>query len=385
MSSPQYDFIFTGGGAAALSLAMRIKHSAVLRDKRILLIDHSEKTANDRTWSFWEKGEGFFESILFATWAGLDFVGTGSRQPLDIAPYRYKMIRGIDFYTYCQQTLRQMGGVHFRRGHVDAVTCRNEEVQIVIDGEELDAGRTVVFNSLFASEPRDSRELYLLQHFKGWVIETDEPAFDPSRATLMDFSVEQSHGTTFAYVLPFSERSALVEYTLFTESLLEAEAYEAGLQSYLDRILQGKPYRVVEKEFGIIPMTDRSFAFHQQGVYHIGTAGGRTKASTGYTFQFIQKQSEAIVQALEKNIPLQSLRFHAGRFRLYDGILLSILANGYPPGKAVFCRLFQRNKASRIFRFLDNESSVAQDLQLISTLPFTPFLKAAWKRYMMRR
>ena len=32
--------------------------------------------------------------------------------------------------------------------------------------------------------------------------------------------------------------------------------------------------------------------------WQIGTAGGQTKASSGYTFQFIQKQSQQIVDYL---------------------------------------------------------------------------------------
>ena len=36
-------------------------------------------------------------------------------------------------------------------------------------------------------------------------------------------------------------------------------------------------------------------------MYFIGTAGGQTKASTGYTFRFIQKQADKIVEELISN------------------------------------------------------------------------------------
>ena len=94
----------------------------------------------------------------------------------------------------------------------------------------------------------------------------------------MDFRVHQDHGTTFAYVLPFNETKALVEYTLFTKTLLEQEQYDAGLKNYLTEILKLENYTVSHTEFGVIPMTNRKFEFQNNGVLNIGTAGGQTKA-----------------------------------------------------------------------------------------------------------
>ena len=43
---------------------MRMIKSGKFSDKKILLIDKEPKTKNDRTWCFWEKGNGFFENIV---------------------------------------------------------------------------------------------------------------------------------------------------------------------------------------------------------------------------------------------------------------------------------------------------------------------------------
>lgn len=381
MSSLKYDFIFTGTGAAAMSLAVRIKHSPELRNKSILLIDRSIKNKNDRTWSFWEKGDGFFDSIIYKSWDDLVFNSDGIRLYLDIAPYRYKMIRGIDFYTHCLESLRSFSDVQFIHGNVEWQLHGGHPDSITIDGKLFDTSNAIIFNSIFDDSPRSTKEIYLLQHFKGWIIETDEPFFNSGEATLMDFSVDQLHGTTFAYVLPFTDRRALVEYTLFTSRLLEDADYELGLQQYLSTILKGRSYRILEKEFGIIPMTDRRFPTYQNGIFHIGTAGGQTKASTGYTFQFIQKQSEQIVKALEKGSLADAMKKQGpSRFHFYDGILLALLAKGHPPGKEIFTKLFARNRAADIFRFLDNQTSVLEELRLISRLPFLPFFKKAVQR-----
>jgi lycopene beta-cyclase len=45
----------------------------------------------------------------------------------------------------------------------------------------------------------------------------------------------------------------------------------------------------------------------------------------------------------------------------------------------IFIQLFQKNSIHDIFRFLDEEASLPDDIRLISTLPKLPFLKALMK------
>ena len=91
--------------------------------------------------------------------------------------------------------------------------------------------------------------------------------------------------------------------------------------------------------------------------YQIGTAGGQTKASSGYTFQFIQKQSQQIADCLVKGKSLNYIfRSTPKRFRFYDNTLLHILYHNKFPGKKIFTSLFQKNKPQQVLRFLDNES-----------------------------
>lgn len=106
----------------------------------------------------------------------------------------------------------------------------------------------------------------------------------------MDFRVSQEEGTTFVYVMPLSPTQALVEYTLFTERLLTQDQYNAGLKNYIESFLQTNEYKVLEEEFGVIPMTDLVFPEVEGNIIHLGTAGGQTKPSSGYTFRFIQKR-----------------------------------------------------------------------------------------------
>ena len=80
---------------------MRMLRSGKFADKKILLIDKDAKKKNDRTWCFWEKENGFFDEIVFRKWNTVSFLSEEFSSNMDINPYQYKMIRGIDFYTYC--------------------------------------------------------------------------------------------------------------------------------------------------------------------------------------------------------------------------------------------------------------------------------------------
>lgn len=371
-----YHYIILGAGCAGLSLLIRMIESGKFADKKILLIDKEQKNKNDRTWCFWENGKGFFEPVVYRKWDDLIFRTHNFSSLLDIQPYQYKMIRGLDFYNYCFEKIKRQANVEIIVDEIREISQQNGQLSILLGNETVNAGNAVVFNSLYKPGSANNKNFYLLQHFKGWMIQAEKETFNPEVATLMDFRIQQRYGTCFVYVLPFNAKEALVEYTLFTDSLLKDERYELELKDYVNNFIGLNFFKVTSKEFGVIPMTNEKFHFFKNGVYHIGTAGGQTKASTGYTFQFIQKQTEAIVECLVNNDNLSELKFSPRRFHFYDSTLLHLLANGKLEGKEIFGRLFSKNKASQIFKFLDNESTLVEEIKIMSTLQIRKFFKA---------
>jgi len=359
---------------------MRMIRSGKFADKKILLIDKEIKNKNDRTWCFWETQPGFFEDIVYKKWDRISFLSEDFSDTMNISPYQYKMIRGIDFYNYCFDEIKKSPGIEILNGNLSAGYSHKEGVTIKIDDKTHHLDSATVFNSIANLENKLTEEIKLLQHFKGWVVESAKPFFDPGIASIMDFRVHQEHGTTFAYILPFSETKALVEYTLFSKALLEPQQYDVELKKYMAEILKLDNYTVSGTEFGVIPMTNRKFEFQNNGVFNIGTAGGQTKASSGYTFQFIQKQSKQIADCLANGDSLFTIFDHPKRFRFYDNTLLHILYNKKLQGKKIFTSLFKKNKPQAVLRFLDNETSLNDELKIISSLPTWPFLKAAFKQ-----
>jgi lycopene beta-cyclase len=369
----KFHYIIAGAGCAGLSFLTRLLRTDQFNDKKILLIDKAPKTANDRTWCFWEKENGFFESIVYDSWDQLWFHGNGYSALHDIKPYRYKMIRGEDFYKHCFSIIEKYPNVTVQYSTIDQI----KDGVVKAGNESYTAD--YIFNSIIFEKPVLAKDqFFLLQHFKGWVIETEKVIFDKDQATLMDFRVSQEHGTTFVYVMPFSPNRALVEYTLVSESLLNAADYDKGLSDYLRHFLQIDKYKLLQEEFGSIPMTNYRFPANQGNIIHMGTAGGQTRPSSGYTFQFIQKQSASLVDSLLlKGIPLAVNGFDQRRAHWYDSILLRILSEGQLPGSTIFTTLFRRNKATEILQFLDNETGFLQEMKIISVLPKGIFVKAA--------
>jgi len=335
------------------------------KGKRILLIDREQKNLNDRTWCFWESGPGPFESIVYHRWPKAWFRSSSYESLLDLAPYNYKMIRGIDFYEYAKGILETDSAFSFIQAELKNVGG-NAGAAYVDDqsGKRYEAKQ--VFSSILFEKPvLRPGEHYLLQHFRGWIIETASGTFDPAIATLMDFRVAQDHGCTFAYVLPFTEKRALVEYTLFTAARLNTDEYDAGLRNYTEQWLQRSDYKILDTEDGVIPMTSHRFKSESSAVIMIGTAGGQTKASSGVR----QLEHDLLIKEPANTSPK--------RFHFYDKVMLDVLAENRLPGDLLFSKLFEKNTTPAVLAFLDNETSFSQELSIISSLPIAPFLKAA--------
>lgn len=379
MASKTYDFIILGAGCAGLSLLMRMMEESFFSEKKILVIDREKKNKNDRTWCFWEKENGLFETIVHHQWEKVNFYADYYCGQLTLAPYRYKMIRGIDFYESILNKAVNFSNIEFLYAEVLSVTSYNKNAIVELENDSITA--SYIFNSILFDKDKKpaTKNLYqLLQHFKGNTIKTETACFDPTVATLMDFRVSQQFGTAFFYLMPLTTTTALVEYTLFTEELLPANAYETALKEYMHQFLGIEKYEVLHEEFGIIPMTNQHFPLQQNRVVNMGIVGGQVKGSSGYAFQFIQKRTAAIVEGLMKGKnAFDSVSFQQKKGNLYDAVLLNVLHYHKMPGHKIFASIFSKNKTETVLRFLDNESNLVEDLQIMSSVPTSIFLPAA--------
>ena len=379
-----YDYIIAGGGCSGMSLLYHLLHSS-LKDASILVLDNNWHDPPGKTWCFWNKEPYPYLSAQKTSWDILQYKTDKFTQTQDVAPYQYYYIDSKDFFQEIRDLIQQFPNVVI--AHEEVIDIKEENHAGVVTTMENEYISPMVFNSIPPNIP-DSQDQYysLKQHFLGWFIETEIPTFEKDKITFMDFRVPQYGEARFMYVLPFSETQALVEYTLFSESLISREEYQQELQAYLEFQAGFPSYRVMGEEYGVIPMTDYPFQQHRgRHIINLGTAGGFTKASTGYTFKNIQADVKAIVASLEASGSPHYQRKQKKRFSWYDTLLLHIILNKGQLTKAIFDVLFRKNDIRLILRFLDEETKWWEDIYILTRLPWMPFLQALWEHYVLGR
>ncbi len=382
----RYDYVMAGGGMAGLSLAYAIAGSG-LTDKSILIVDPETKGENDRTWCYWTRDGHPIEAIVSRDWSVLRFVSHSWAHDFDLGDYRYAMVRGEDFYRETLDRLERHPGVEFERGRVLRIEDDEECARVETEHRTVLAGW--VFDSRFEPQEYEQRcgpHHYLKQHFVGWVVETAQPVFDPHTPTLFDFRTPAHDEMRFFYVMPFCERRALVEYTLFSAELLSDAEYVRAIETYLREVAGVTEYRVVDRERGVIPMTDEPVVRREgRRTLAIGTRGGRVKASTGYAFRRTQLDSQAIVQSLLRRDHPFDLPAPPRGARMLDTMLLQVMYRRGELSERVFTALFRRNPIDRLLRFLDEETSPAQTIAVMASVPILPFLAAFWRTHVLKR
>jgi lycopene beta-cyclase len=371
-----FDYIFTGTGLATLMTVYKMILSGKFSNKSILLLDENLKKNNDRTWCFWQKERSLWNSVVSKKWDSALFANENFKRNMALKPYQYNQIKGLDFYNFVFDAISKNSNITFS---TEKVTDINELESHVFVGTEANRFTCdYLFNSIYTKALAQNQTQYpvLQQHFIGWFVKTETEIFNPEEATFMDFSVEQRGNTRFMYVLPVSKTEALIEYTLFSENLLQTEEYENAIQNYLHK-LGAEQFEIVEKERGSIPMTCYPFwKKNTKRVLNIGTAGGWTKASTGYTFRNSDKKSSQLVDFLQKENFIMSSFHKKNRFWFYDLLLLDILHRNNELGSSIFSSLFKKGDPALIFKFLDEETNIMEDLRVILKCPKIPFIKA---------
>ncbi|WP_425436088.1 lycopene cyclase family protein [Micromonospora avicenniae] len=364
-----------GGGAASLVLAALDRHG--VRGLRVTVIDPVHRRGQDRTWAFWDRPGGDLDPLLSASWQRVEVVTPAARRVLDLAPLRYAMLRSAAVYERAAAAERRLGVTRMLAA-VDSVHDDGERVLVRTAGDAPTVRAGWVLDSRPRPPARPGRTTWL-QHFRGWWLAAERPLFDPGRAVLMDFRTPQpARGVSFGYLLPVSDRYALVEYTEFSPTLLTGAGYDAALAGYRDLLgLDSARLTVREVENGVIPMTDAPFDAHPSPrVVRLGTAGGATRPSTGFTFSAMRRQADQVARALAEGRPPVPPPAYPRRHRWMDAVALRALDRGTVGGPEFFARLFERNAPERVLRFLDGTTAPAEELAVMSSTRLRPMVTA---------
>ena len=354
----EFDYTILGGGCAGLSLAYELEIHNKLKEKTLAIIEPRLEYKRDKTWSFWKTTEHNFDDCIKKSWKNFSINTTNKTKFVECNSLPYQSIDSGLFYDKIINTLNKNKNIYFYKNISD-----------------INLNNTFIFNSVPALGPKEDT---LWQHFMGIEIETTKNTFDEEIMNLMDFDCEQRDRVHFFYTLPYDKKTALIETTWLSKmnnNLLTD--YENQLKDYVENHLNIKNYKINYTEKGAIPLFKLSNV-NEKNKINIGTAGGMTRLSTGYTFLNIQDHSKFIRKNIENINNMKKYEIKK-KYHFLDNIFLKVLDNNPKQIPDIFFKMFEKSPKT-VIQFLSNKSNILQDLSVVlSMTKKSLFIKALLK------
>lgn len=383
-----YELAILGGGCAGLSLAMRLAESGLAAPKTLIL-EKNAQYLNDRTWCFWDEGNPELKAWVDHSWLNFEIKNGTNRFTKSCANNPYLMLSAKTFYNQAiaKIALNEQSLTLLKNQEILEVTKIQHQLwRIITHNGAYTANKIVDTRPNFNNQQASS---ILWQSFIGDEVETSADVFDRNAFVLMDFDASFSQGLGFVYVLPFSARHALLEYTVFSENALTAEKLrEYGKPAFL-KYLNGIDYKTLRTEFGQLPMGNQKIKKSSDPSYvYAGLFAGAARPSSGYAFQRIQQWAKQCSDALINHQLLVAPKKDAWTLAAMDEIFLSVLKSNPSKSIALFFNFFLHGKTTSVIRFLSDHARIVDYFSIISAMPSLLFLKQlpiyAYKRLLNR-
>ena len=350
----EFDYTIIGGGCAGLSLAYELEVHGKLKDKTLAIIEPRQEYKKDKTWSFWKVVNHNFDDCVKKNWENFSINIPGKTNYLECKNYPYQSIDSGLFYQKINNRLKE-----------------NKNISFFKDIAEINTKNSFIFNSVPEIK---KNHLNLWQHFCGVEIETKNNFFDEEIFNLMDFDCEQRESVHFFYTLPYSKNKALIETTWLSKMNDNSQKdYDNQLKEYIEKHLKIKNYEITYREEGAIPLFYPIYKKEKNKI-NIGTAGGMTRLSTGYTFLNIQEHSKYLRENIENIYNLKKFEI-SKKYQYLDDIFLRVLNENPEKMSNIFFNMFNTSPKT-VIKFLSNKSNFYEDLKIILQMPKLTFIKA---------
>ena len=370
-----FDIVIIGAGCSGLSLAYRLIDSSY----KVCVIENTSRENRIRkTWSYWNTYSHPFRHLEMKPNRQLQIKNI-ENIILDCKDYNYCSIDSYDFDEHVFSKIDSSTNVEiiFKNSISDITELKDGfSLKTINDDEHLKA------QYIFDSRPNRTHA-HMKQVFKGIFVEFDEELnnFIPS---LMDFSNKSEFH--FMYSLPISKNQYLFESTYYTSSKIDEVKMTDEVHAYI-KDKYDIQYSVIREEYGEIPLsTNVNLNDKHSKIINIGIPAGSTRASTGYTFLNIQKQSDEYIKMLNGEKFIEYPKTLKNKIlRKMDNLLLMIIRDEPLKSMNILFTMFKKNTNNRTIRFLSDIPTMVDILCIIWSMPKLLFIKYAIKSITTRK
>lgn len=367
------DLLLLGGGLANGLLALRL--SQVRPELDVRIVEAADRLGGVHTWSFFEPDltptqRAWIEPLIAHRWPGYSVRFPKVERRVETG---YSSVTAARFARAVDRALpgRIMTGV--------SVVSAGPTEAVLADGRRLTA-RAVIDGR----GPTAAPDLALgFQKFVGLEVRLAAP-HGLSEPIVMDACVDQAGGYRFLYVLPFDDRTLLIEDTRYTDGDdLDRDLFRTGVRDYAAQrgwVIE----TVLREEEGVLPVAlDGDIAAHLKRLGPTALSGlraGLFHPTTGYSLpdavRLADHLAERIGAAPDGPALVQDIRRHAGDvwaqrgfYRLLNRMLFRAAR---PDQRYRVLERFYRLPRPLIERFYAGETTLGDKARILSGKPPVP-------------
>ncbi|MGV6820183.1 MAG: lycopene beta-cyclase CrtY [Parvularcula sp.] len=371
VDTAHFDVVFCGGGLASGLAAFRLAQKQP--DTRIAIVERGPILGGNHTWSFHETdltpaASRWIAPFVTAQWSSQTIRFPARTRTLSTG---YRTITSERF----DQTVRTVPNISVITGvSVTAVTATQVTLE---DGRDLSC-RAVLDGR--GDAPSPALELGF-QKFLGQEVTFAEP-HGLDAPIIMDATIPQLDGYRFVYVLPFTENSALIEDTYYSDgNHLDPEGLRTNINAYAHA--QGWSIKsLIREEQGVLPIIldgdiTAYWAERQGGPVPIGLRAGLFNPVTGYSLPDAVRMADRIAVTPLRPEALFSMvqtyataKWHAdGFYRMLNRMLFRAAK---PDQRWSILQRFYGLNEPLIERFYAGNSTLGDKVRILAGKPPVP-------------
>ena len=370
-----YDLIVIGAGLS--SLMFLNQYIKKFNSQSILLLEQKKTIKQDQTFCIWE-GPGLqnvtnnFKLKPKRIWKKIVIKDSEEEVIKDISPYKYVCFDGKEVL---EKLLKDCKG--------KITVINNKKVNTIIYKNSMHEIKTrdqnyfgkLIIDSRINFKEHEVKSSFVKQAFIGHEIVVKTDTWNKNEVQLMAFKKNKNE-IEFTYLLPFSSKRALIETTVFSSSPSFRDI-EVRHQALLKKYGQ---YSIQRKEKAIIPMAIIS-PDDLRGVLKIGTSAGMVRASSGYSMRRI---ANWVLKLNYSEISIDNLPQYKYQpsplLNWLDKIFLNVIYNFPEKGPYLFVTLFSKADTSALIRFLSDDASKFDLINILASMPKIIMLKGLFKK-----